>query len=122
MVKRILIVEDDPHSMKLLRDVLMFWEYTVIEAGNGKEGVKLAKAEKPDLILMDIQMPIMDGFLATRLIKEDTDTSSIPIICVTSHAMREDEERILQAGINAFITKPIDVPELIAIVKKYLKE
>ena len=108
MEKRILIVEDDSKNLKLVRDLLQVSGYVTLEATNGKLGVEVAKEQKPDLILMDIQMPVMDGLQAARLLKADEETKKIPIIALTAYAMKGDEEKMLQAGCDGYIPKPID--------------
>ncbi len=113
MAKMILIVEDDPKSLILIRDLLKVYGYKTLEATDGKQGVELAKARKPDLILMDVQMPKMDGLEATRILKAYATTSDIPILALTSYAMKGDEERTLEAGCDGYITKPIDIKELL---------
>lgn len=118
--KLILIIEDDPKSLKLVRDLLQVSGYATIEAADGKQGIELARSRKPDLILMDIQLPVMDGLEATRILKSDVNTRHIPIICVTSYAMKGDEEKAYQAGCDAYITKPYDIKELVAKVAEYL--
>jgi len=120
MAKVILIVEDDPKSLILTRDLLQVSRFTIIEATDGKQGIELAKARKPDLILMDIQMPEMDGLEATRILKADATTRNIPILALTACAMKGDEERIFQAGCNGYISKPIDIKELLKTVTEYL--
>ncbi len=120
MAKVILIVEDEPNNLKLVRDLLQVSGYKTIEATDGKQGVALARAKKPDLILMDIQMPVMDGFEATRVLKADATTRNIPVIALTSYVMKGDKERILQAGCDGYITKPIDIQEFLKKVAEYL--
>ncbi len=120
MEKVILIIDDDPKSLVLIRDLLKVSGYKTIEATDGKQGVELAKARKPDLILMDIQMPKMDGLEATRIIKADATTRNIPVLALTAYAMKGDEERILQAGCDGYITKPIDIQGLVKEVAEYL--
>ena len=122
MAKVILIVEDDPNSRMLARDLLQRFGYAIIEATDGKQGVELAKARKPDLILMDIMMPEMDGLEATRILKADATTKKIPVLALTSYAMKGDKERILQAGCDGYVTKPIDIEELLKLVAEYLSE
>ena len=122
MAKVILIVEDDPNSRMLARDLLQRFGYAIIEATDGKQGVELAKARKPDLILMDIMMPEMDGLEATRILKADATTKKIPVLALTSYAMTGDKERILQAGCDGYVTKPIDIEELLKLVAEYLSE
>lgn len=120
MPKRILVVEDNEKNAKLLRDVLSYHGYEVIEAGNGEKGVNMAREHRPDLILMDMQMPVMDGFTAMSILKGDPDTRGIKIIVVTSSAMAGDRERILSAGADYYISKPIDIRELPETVKRFL--
>ncbi len=113
MAKVILVVEDEPKSLKLLRDLLQISGYKTIEATDGEQGVKSAKASKPDLILMDIMMPVMDGLEATRILKADATTSNIPILALTSYAMSGDKEKILEAGCDGYLAKPLDIQELL---------
>ncbi len=120
MTKMILIVEDEPKNMTLLRDLLQVSGYKTIEATDGKQGVELAKSKKPDLILMDVQMPKMDGLEATRILKADATTSNIPVIALTSYAMKGDKEKMLEAGCDGYLAKPIDIKELLKIVAEYL--
>ncbi len=120
MAKLILIVEDEPKNLTLLRDLLQVSGYSTIEATDGKQGVELAKAKKPDLILMDVQMPVMDGLEATRILKADAVTRNIPVLALTSYAMSGDKERILKAGCNGYIAKPLDIKELLKTVAEYL--
>jgi len=118
----ILIVEDAPKNLKLARDLLMVSGYTTIEATDGEQGVELARTKKPDLILMDVQMPKMNGLEATRILKADTTTSNIPVLALTSYAMKGDKERILEVGCNGYLAKPFDIQELLKQVAKYLSE
>ena len=120
MTNVILIVEDEPKNMTLLRDLLQVSGYKTIEATDGKQGVELAKAKKPDLILMDIQMPEMDGLEATRILKADDTTSNIPVLALTSYAMKGDEEKILEAGCDGYLAKPFNIQELLKQVAHYL--
>ena len=120
MAKLILIVEDEPRNLTLLRDLLQVSGYKTIEATDGEQGVELAKSKKPDLILMDVQMPKMDGLGATRILKADATTSNIPVLALTSYAMKGDKERILEAGCDGYLAKPIDIKELLKIVAEYL--
>jgi two-component system cell cycle response regulator DivK len=113
MAKVILIVEDVPINLKLVGDLLKRIGYITIEATDGKQGVELARAKKPDLILMDIQMPVMDGLEATRILKADATTKNIPVLALTSYAMEGDKERILEAGCDGYLTKPIDIQEFV---------
>ena len=120
--KHILIAEDDPKNVKLLRDLLNASGYGTIEACDGEKAVELAKQEKPDLILMDIQMPIMNGLEATKVIKADPAIRHIPICAVTAFAMGGDRERFIQAGCDDYISKPYDISELLEKVRKTLGE
>ena len=120
MAKVILIVEDDPKSLTLTRDLLQVSGYTTIEATDGKQGIELAKRSRPDLILIDAQMPVMDGLEATKILKADAPTSNIPIIVLTAYAMKGDKERILEVGCDGYLAKPIDIQELLKTVAEYL--
>ena len=122
MAKKILIVEDDPRNLKLFRDLLQRIGYETIEATDGEQGVELARARNPDLILMDIMMPKMDGIEATRILKADTATKNIPIIALTSYAMKGDRERTLEAGCDGYIAKPVDIQELLKAVEHYCRD
>jgi two-component system cell cycle response regulator DivK len=122
MAKLILIVEDEPRNLTLVRDLLQVSGYKTIEATDGEQGVELAKSKKPDLILMDVQMPKMDGLEATRILKADATTSNIPVLALTSYAMKGDKERILEAGCDGYIAKPIDIKEFLKLVTEYLSE
>ncbi|MBU0567348.1 response regulator [bacterium] len=120
--KIILIVEDEPKNIKLVRDLLQVSGYATLEATDGKQGVALASEKKPDLILMDIMMPVMNGFSATKILKSDPRTKDIPIIALTSFAMEGDEEKILEAGCDGYMSKPIDIHRLLDMVAEYLSK
>lgn len=120
MPKRILIVEDEPRNMKLLRDLLLKIGYEVLEATDGEQGIQVAREGKPDLILMDIMMPKMDGLEATKILKADAATRDIPVMALTSAAMKGDRERTLQAGCDAYIAKPVDIHELLKAIEHFL--
>jgi two-component system, cell cycle response regulator DivK len=122
MSKRILIVEDQEDNRTILRDVLSTVGYHLIEALNGEDGVRLAQSERPDLILMDIQLPQMDGYEATRQIKRIAELKMIPIIAVTSYALSGDEAKARAAGCDGYIAKPFSPRELLAKVRKYLSD
>lgn len=122
MGRVILIVEDDPKNLKLLRDLLQIRGYTTLEATDGKQGVDMARAKMPDLIFMDIQMPVMDGFEAINILKADPVTKSIPIIALTAFAMQGDREKCMEAGCNDYITKPLDTRAFVTKVKEYLEK
>ena len=119
--KTILIVEDDDNNLKLVNDLLLIGGYNVHTARNGKEGVDKTISNLPDLVLMDIQMPVMNGIEATRILKKDIRTQGIPIVAVTSYAMSGDKERIMGAGCDGYLTKPINVRSFLGEVQKYLK-
>ena len=116
----ILIVEDNEKNLKLVRDVLQYKGYQTIEAGTGEEGVRLAKARIPDLVLMDIQLPGMDGIRALGELRADPTTRAIPVIAVTASAMTHDRKKILAAGFDGYQSKPIKVKELMDAVREML--
>jgi two-component system cell cycle response regulator DivK len=120
MSKRILVIEDQEDNRTILRDLLTMAGYELIEAADGEEGVALAAREKPDLILMDIQLPVIDGYEATRRIKANADLESTPIIAVTSYALSGDEAKARAAGCDGYVTKPFSPRELLAKVRQYL--
>ncbi|MFP4324249.1 MAG: response regulator [Anaerolineales bacterium] len=120
MTKRILVVEDNPDNRILITDVLTSLSYDVLVAVDGEEGVAKADAEKPDLILMDLSLPHMDGWTATGQIKANPDLQHIPIIALTAHAMVGDRERALEAGCDDYVSKPIDLRELAGKLAEYL--
>jgi len=122
MGRVILIVEDDPRNLKLIRDLLQIRGYTTLEATDGKQGVDMARAKMPDLILMDIQMPVMNGLEATSILKADPVTKSITIVALTAFAMQGDREKCMEAGFNDYITKPLDTRAFVTKVKKYLEK
>ena len=118
--KRILVIEDNLDNMILIADMLKALQREVIEAADGEQGIRAAAAEKPDLILMDLSLPRMDGWEATRVIKSDPALSHIPVIAVTAHAMYDDRERARAAGCDAYVTKPINMRELAQIIRQHL--
>lgn len=120
--KKILIVEDTEDNRQILRDLLGMAGYTLFEAGDGAEGVAKAAEHRPDLILMDIQMPVMDGYEATRRIKADPALNSIPIVAVTSYALSGDEAKTREAGCDAYIAKPYSPRQMLAKVREILGE
>jgi len=111
MEEKILVIEDTPVNMELVTDLLEVAGYQVIQAETAETGIERAQAEHPDLILMDIGLPGMGGLTAAGILKRDQLTKDIPIIALTSHAMQDDEERIMAAGCDGYITKPIDTRE-----------
>ncbi len=120
MAKTVLIVEDNELNMKLFNDLLEAKGYNVIQTRSGLTALDLAKEHRPDLILMDIQLPEVSGLEVTKWIKEDEMISSIPIIAVTAFAMKGDEERIRQGGCEAYISKPISVATFIKTIQYYI--
>ena len=122
MGRVILIVEDNRKNLKLIRDLLQIKGYITLEATDGKQGVEMARAKMPDLILMDIQMPVMDGFEAISILKADPVTKNIPIIALTAFAMQGDREKCMDAGCSDYITKPLDTRAFVTTVKEYLEK
>ena len=120
MSKRILVVEDQEDLRGVLRDLLTGSGYAVIEAGDGEAGVAKAKSDRPDLILMDIQMPVIDGYEATRRIKVDPALKPIPIIAVSSFAMKGDEEKARAAGCDHYVTKPYSPMQVLRLIRGFL--
>ena len=118
--KTVLVVEDNDLNMKLFHDLLEAHGYEIVQTRNGLEAMDLARKHRPDLILMDIQLPEVSGLDVTRWIKEDDDLKTIPVIAVTAFAMKGDEERIRQGGCEAYLSKPISVGKFIETVKAYL--
>ncbi len=117
---RVLIVEDNEVNRKMLSRRLSKRDYDILIAGDGTEGVEVAKSERPDIILMDMSLPVMHGWDATRALKADPETSGIPIIAITAHAMSGDREKALEAGCNDFDTKPYDLPRLLGKMEALL--
>ncbi len=122
MTKRILIVEDHEDARRILRDMLETTDYELVEAENGEQALAEVARQRPDLILMDIQLPILDGYEATRRIKADPALRSIPIIAVTSYALSGDEAKARAAGCDDFIPKPYSPRQLLAKVRQYLDQ
>jgi two-component system cell cycle response regulator DivK len=108
----VLIVEDNPRNLKLVRDVLNHVGYRTLEAGTAEDGLELARTERPGLILMDVQLPGMDGLQALEQLRADPRTADIRVMAVTAFAMKRDRERCLEAGFDGYLEKPIDVREL----------
>ncbi len=119
-MKRILVVEDNEKNMYLISFILKKNNYEVIEARNGEQGIELAIKEKPDLIIMDIQLPGIDGLESTKRIKESEEASRIPIIALTSYAMTGDREKALNTGFTEYIEKPINFKNFIEDIEKHL--
>ena len=116
----ILIVEDNPQSLKLVRDILQIKGYQTLETETGEEGVRLARERRPALILMDIQLPGINGIEALQRLRADPVTSATPVIAVTASVMTQDRSRIVAAGFNGFQSKPISVNQLLATVRETL--
>ena len=120
MSKRILVIEDTENNRRILSDLLTNAGFEVLEAVDGEKGVAMAAESRPDLILMDIQLPIIDGYEAPRQIKADPDLTSIPIVAVSSFAMKGDEEKVRAAGCDDYVTKPYSPVQVLRMVRGYL--
>jgi two-component system, cell cycle response regulator DivK len=120
MSKRILVVEDQEDNRRIVRDLLTSVGYELMEATTGDEGIRLAESSHPDLILMDIQMPVLDGYEATRRIKAKAELRHIPIIVVTSYALSGDDAKAQAAGADAYVAKPFSPRELLAKIRQFL--
>jgi len=118
--QRVLVVEDNRDNMTLIVDVLESMDYVVLKAEDGEEGVTVAESEHPDLILMDLSLPKLDGWDATRQLKANDDLKDIPVIALTAHAMVGDREKAMEAGCDDYLTKPIDLQVLARKLVKYL--
>ena len=116
----ILIVEDNEKNMILMCDVLQFKGYQTLEAATGTEGLRLAREALPDLVLMDIQLPDIDGITAFERLRADPQTQKIPVIAVSASAMPDDQQRIIASGFDAYITKPINVKSFIGTVERFI--
>ena len=120
--KTVLVIEDNELNMKLVRSMLQLAHYEIVEAKNAEDGIKLAREHLPKLILMDIQLPGIDGLDATRIIKKNPKLAHIPIVALTSYAMQGDEEKAISAGCTGYIAKPIDTRNFLDIISKYLTQ
>jgi len=120
MSKRILVVEDQEDNRRIVRDLLKSAGFEMLEATTGEEGIRLAETGRPDLILMDIQMPVLDGYEATRQIKAAADLRHIPIIVVTSYALSGDDAKARAAGADGYVAKPFSPRELLAKIRQFL--
>lgn len=120
-VGRILVVEDNPDNLKLLEEVLYALDYEVLTAYDGEQGLKVARAEHPDLIIMDLSLPRLDGWEATRQLKADATMRDTPVIALTAHAMMGDRERALDAGCDDYLTKPVNLRDLARAVGRYIR-
>jgi len=121
-MKTILIVEDNEKNMKLVRDILRHNGHETIEAPTGGEGVRLASEKKPDLILMDIQLPDIDGIEALRRIRQDATLDAVAVIAVSASVMPDDQQKIVTSGFDAFVTKPINLKQFLETVKRFLAQ
>jgi len=119
--EQILLVEDNVMNRRLAQFLLKSEGYIVYEATNGREALELVKAHAPDLILMDLQLPELDGFTTTQILKQDATTRDIPVVALTAYAMTGDAERALEAGCDGYITKPIDKQGFLETVASYLR-
>ena len=122
MTKKVLIVEDNELNMKLFHDLLEAQGYETLQTREGLQALSLAREHRPDLILMDIQLPEISGLEVTKWLKEDEELASIPVVAVTAFAMKGDEERIRQGGCEAYISKPISIGTFLETVRRYLGE
>ena len=120
-MKLILIVEDNDKNLKLVRDVLQVKGYATVEAGNAEDGIALARARKPDLVLMDIQLPGMSGIDAIGVLRADPATAGIPVVAVTASVMPQDRNKITEAGFDAYLGKPINLKEFLDTVRTMLE-
>jgi two-component system, cell cycle response regulator DivK len=120
MSKTVLIVEDNELNMKLFHDLLEAHGYNTVQTRNGVEVMNLARTHRPDLILMDIQLPEVSGLEVTRWLKDDEELRTIPVIAITAFAMKGDEERIREGGCEAYLSKPISVAKFLETVRTYL--
>jgi two-component system cell cycle response regulator DivK len=118
----ILIVEDNEKNMKLVRDVLRHKGYDTLEAVTGEDGVRLAIEHRPDLVLMDIQLPDIDGITALARIREVQALDAVPVVAVSASVMPEDQHKIVSSGFDAYVTKPISLKPFIATVERFLKD
>jgi two-component system, cell cycle response regulator DivK len=116
--ERVLVVEDNEKNMKLFRDVLRATGYETLEAATGEQAVELARANEPALVLMDVQLPGIDGVEALAQLRGDARTASIPVLALTAQAMQGDRERFLDAGFDGYLSKPVNVVELINAVRE----
>jgi two-component system cell cycle response regulator DivK len=116
----VLIVEDNAKNLKLLRDLLRAEGYRTLEAMDGLSGLAIAREQRVDLILLDIQLPTLDGYEVTRRLKADERTRRIPVVAVTSFAMKGEEERARAAGCDAYLSKPIDIRKVLETVRRFL--
>jgi two-component system cell cycle response regulator DivK len=117
---RILLVEDNELNRDMLRRRLSHRGHEVILAANGRQGIEMARSEKPDVVLMDLSLPEVDGWQAARILKNDAGTRGIPLVALTAHAMLGDREKALEAGCDDYATKPVDLPLLVGIIERLI--
>lgn len=117
--KVVLVVEDNALNMKLIRSLLQMGKYRVLEAGDAETGLAVARKSRLDLILMDIQLPAMDGLAATRVLKEDPGLREIPVLALTAHAMAGDKQKALEAGCSGYVTKPVDTRNFLKTLEPF---
>jgi two-component system, cell cycle response regulator DivK len=117
--ERVLIVEDNEKNMKLVRDVLQATGYSTLEATTGEEAIELSLSQAPALVLMDVQLPGIDGVEALEQLRQDERTSSIPVLALTAQAMSGDRDRFLDAGFDGYLSKPVDIAELLQAVREH---
>jgi two-component system, cell cycle response regulator DivK len=117
--EQILVIEDNEKNMKLVRDVLRASGYCTLEAATGGHGVDLAVEHRPDLVLMDVRLPDIDGVEALRRLRADTRTASVPVLALTAQAMEGDRERFIAAGFDGYLSKPVNIADLVAAVKRH---
>jgi two-component system, cell cycle response regulator DivK len=122
MNNTILVVEDQEDNRQILRDLLASAGFRMVEAHDGRQALAVARSERPDLILMDIQLPLVDGYEATRSIKRDPELKHIPVIAVTSYALSGDEKKALEAGCDAYVAKPYSTRSLLAKIGQFLEQ
>ena len=120
MAKKILIMDDNEDNRLLMSDILQYRGYEILEADDGEKGIGMAREFKPDLILLDMQMPGMDGFSAVKMLKSDPLTKDIKVIAVTSLAMKGDREKIIALGVDEYVPKPIDTRQFPVLVEKHI--
>ena len=121
MAVKVLVVDDNPVSRELVREVLENPDRTILEAGNGEEALNAISGEMPDLVLLDIQLPVFDGYEVLRRIRSDPKTRRIPVIALTAYAMQQDRDRAMESGFDAYMTKPINASVLRSEIDRFLQ-
>lgn len=120
--RRILLVEDHEDNRNIYRTILEHYGYEVILAVDGRSGIRLAREEQPDLVLMDLSIPVVDGWEATRILKADESTRGIPVIALSAHALQEDRERAMGAGCDGYLAKPVEPKKVLEEVARFLRK